>query len=49
VLTNLVKSLLRTVEEQKEEHVTQIKTLTRTFTKQIEALKAEVTDMTEKI
>ena len=49
VLTDLVKSLLRTVEEQKEEHVTQIKTLTRTFTEQIEALKAEVTDMTEKI
>jgi hypothetical protein len=48
-LTDLVKSLLRTVEEQKEEHVTQIKILTRTFTKQIEALKAEVTDMTEKI
>lgn len=49
VLTDLVKSLLRTVEEQKEEHVTHIKTLTRTFTEQIEALKAEVTDMTEKI
>ena len=49
VLTDLVKSLLRTIEEQKEEHVTQIKSLTRTFTEQIEALKAEVTDMTEKI
>ena len=48
-LTDLVKSLLRTVEEQKEEHVTQIKTLMRTFTEQIEALKAEVTDMTENI
>jgi hypothetical protein len=56
VLTDLVKSLLRTVEELKEEHVTHTKTLTRTFTEQIEALKAEVTevkaevtDRTEKI
>lgn len=49
VLTDLVKSLLRAMEEQKEEHVTQIEALTRTFTQQMEALKEEVTDMTEKI
>jgi hypothetical protein len=49
VLTNLVKLLLRIIEEQKEEYIMQIKSLTRTFTKQIEALKAEVIDITEKI
>ena len=53
VLTDLVKSLLKAMEEQKKEHVTQIETITRTFTKQIETLKAElkaeVTDMMEKI
>jgi hypothetical protein len=37
------------IEEQKKEHVTQIETLTKTFTKQIEALKVEVIDITEKI
>jgi hypothetical protein len=34
VLTDLVKSLLRAIEEQKKEHVTQIETLRRTFTEQ---------------
>ena len=32
VLTDLVKLLLRTIEEQKEEHVNQLKALTKTFT-----------------
>jgi hypothetical protein len=41
VLTDLVKSLLRTVEEQKEEHANQLGTLTKTFSQQIETLKAQ--------
>ncbi len=45
VLTDLVQSLLRAIEEQKKEHVTQ----TEVLTQQIEALKAEVTGITEKI
>jgi len=49
VLTDLVKSLLRAMEEQKEEHANQLETLTKTFTQQIETLKAQVTEMTEKI
>ena len=49
VLTDLVKSLLKAMEEQKEEHANQIKTLTKTFTQQIETLKAQVTEMTERI
>lgn len=49
VLTDLVKSLLRVMEEQKEEHANQLETLTKTFTEQIEMLKAQVTEMTEKI
>ncbi|PMD33650.1 hypothetical protein L207DRAFT_517696 [Hyaloscypha variabilis F] len=49
VLTDLVKSLLRAMEEQKEEHANQLKTLTKTFTQQIEMLKAQVTEIIEKI
>jgi hypothetical protein len=49
VLTDLVKSLLRTMEEQKAEHASQLETLTKTFTQQIEMLKAQVTEMTDKI
>jgi ABC-type Zn uptake system ZnuABC Zn-binding protein ZnuA len=49
VLTDLVKSLLRTMEEQKEEHAYQLEALTKTFTQQIETLKAQVTGMMEKI
>lgn len=49
VLTDLVKSLLKAMEEQKEEHANQIETLTKTFTQQIETVKAQVTEMTEKI
>ena len=49
VLTDLVKSLLKTMEEQKEEHANQLEMLTKTFTQQIETLKAQVTGMTEKI
>ena len=49
VLTDLVKSLLRAMEEQKEEHANQLETLTKTFTQQIEMLKAQVTEMMEKI
>jgi hypothetical protein len=49
VLTDLVKSLLRAMEEQKEEHAYQLETLTKTFTQQIEMLKAQVTEMMEKI
>ncbi|EIC06671.1 hypothetical protein OR221_3247, partial [Microbacterium laevaniformans OR221] len=32
VLTDLVKSLVRAMEEQKEEHANQLETLTKTFT-----------------
>jgi hypothetical protein len=49
VLTDLVKSLLKAMEEQKEEHAHQLETLTKTFTQQIETLKAQVMEMTEKI
>jgi chromosome segregation ATPase len=44
-LTDLVTSLLRAMEEQKQAHANQIESLTQ----QIEALKVEVTEMTEKI
>jgi hypothetical protein len=37
------------MEEQKKEHARQIETLTKTFIQQIEAFKAEVTELTEKI
>jgi hypothetical protein len=32
VLTDFVKSLVRTIEEQKEKHEKQLETLTKTFT-----------------
>ena len=50
VLTDLVKALVEAMEGQtsameelKKEHANQIKVLTRTFTQQIEMLKAQVT------
>ena len=46
---DLVKSLLKTVEEQKEQHANQLGTLTKTLTHQMETLKTEVTNMTEKV
>ncbi|OAF56128.1 hypothetical protein VC83_07550 [Pseudogymnoascus destructans] len=49
MLTQLVTLLLKAMEEQKQEHAAQMQTLTKTFTQQIDALKAEVTEMTEKI
>jgi len=49
VLTDLVKSLMRVMEEQKEEHANQLETLTKTLTQQIEMLKTQVTEMMEKI
>ncbi|KAG4427632.1 hypothetical protein IFR05_016886, partial [Cadophora sp. M221] len=49
VLTDLAKSLLSVMEEQKEEHANQLETLTKTFTEQIEMLKAQVTEIMEKI
>ena len=49
MLTDLVKLLLRTIEEQKEEHANQLEALMKTFTQQIEMLKAQVTEMMEKI
>jgi hypothetical protein len=49
VLADLVKSLLRATEEQKVEHARQLEALTKTFTQQIETLKAQVTEMTRKI
>jgi hypothetical protein len=49
VLTDLVKLLVRTIEEQKEEHANQLEMLTKTFTQQIETLKAQVTELTEEI
>ncbi len=48
-LTDLVKSLLRTMEEQKEEHTNQLEALTKTFTQQIDMLKAQVTEMMDRI
>lgn len=49
MLTQLVTSLLKAMEEQKQEHADQMETLTKTFTQQIDTLKAEVAEMTEKI
>jgi len=53
VLTDLVKTLVKAMEEQKETHANQLETLTKTFTQQIETLKAQVTaqvtEMTEKL
>jgi hypothetical protein len=49
MLTQLVTSLLKAIEEQKQEHAGQMETLTKTFTRQINVLKAEVMEMTEKI
>jgi hypothetical protein len=49
MLTQLVTSLLKAMEEQKQEHADQMETLTETFTRQINTLKAEVAEMTEKI
>jgi hypothetical protein len=51
-LTDIVKSLLRMIEKQKAEHAKfayQLETLTETFNQQIEMLKAQITEMTEKI
>jgi uncharacterized protein YicC (UPF0701 family) len=48
-LTDLVKSLLRAMEEQKEDHGNQLETLMKIFTQQIETLKAQVTEMMKKI
>lgn len=45
MFTDLTKSLLRAMEEQKEEHANQIETLMKTFTEQIESLKAEVAEL----
>lgn len=49
MLTDLAKSLLKTMEGQtsamdelKKEHANQMEAMTRTFTEQIETLKAEV-------
>jgi hypothetical protein len=41
-LVDLVTSLVKTIEEQKETHTDQMKALTRTFTEQINTLRAEI-------
>ena len=45
VLTDLVTSLLRMMEEQKEAQANQVEVLTKKLTLQIDTLKAEVTEM----
>lgn len=47
LLTDLVKSVLKTMEEQKEEHTDHLETLMMTFTQQIVTLKAQFTGMTK--
>lgn len=47
VLTDLVKSQGRIMEEQKEEHATQLDTFTKNFTQRIVTLKGQVIEMTE--